>query len=184
MEDRQIIDLFFERNEDAIRETQSKYGRLCYKIAFNILNDSSECEECVSDTYISLWNKIPPERPNNFKAFICRIARNLSLKKWEYNNAQKRNSSFTVSLSELDAVIPDESFKYEIEEENLGELINAFLKNEKDIARNVFIRRYYFHDDIAEIAQRYSFSESKVKSLLFHTRNKLRKFLNDKGVCV
>ncbi len=184
MEDRRIIDLFFNRDEDAIRITQEKYGRLCYKLAYNILNDRADTEECVSDTYLSLWNKIPPERPNNFTAFVCKIVRNLSLKRLEYNSAKKRSSFATVSMSELEETLPDNRYAKEIGEEDLGRLINAFLRKEKETVRNVFLRRYYFHDDIAEIAARYSFSESKVKSMLFHARNKLKKFLIEKGVCL
>ncbi len=184
MEDKRIIDLFFERNEDAIKETQAKYGRLCHKLAYNILNDSADVEECVSDTYLQLWNKIPPEKPNNLTAFVCKIVRNLSLKKLEYNRAKKRSPYATVSMSELEETLPDHRYAKEVEDESLGRLINTFLRGQKAQVRNVFVRRYYFHDDIAEIAERYSFSQAKVKSMLFHTRNKLKKFLIEQGVCL
>lgn len=184
MEDRWIIDLFFERKEEALAQTQAKYGRLCYKIAYNILKDRADTEESVSDAYLQLWNKIPPERPNNFMAFVCKIVRNLSLKKLEYNSAKKRSSHAVVSMSELEETLPDHRYAQEIEDESLGKLINEFLHGEKEAARNVFIRRYYFYDDIADIAEQYGFSPSKVKSMLFHSRNKLRKFLTEKGVYV
>ncbi len=183
VDDKQIIELFFERNENAIRQTEIKYGRLCRGIASNILNDAGDAEECVNDTYLAVWNKIPPERPSNFTAFICKIARNLSLKRLEYNSAAKRNSSRNISLSELEAAIPDESIS-NVEDTELGKMISEFLKNEKETARNVFIRRYYFHDGISELAEAFGFGEAKVKSMLFHTRSRLKKFLTERGVCL
>ncbi len=184
MDDRQIIELFFHRDERAIRETESKYGRLCYRIANNVLNDVRDAQESVNDTYLGLWNTIPPQKPRNFTAYVCKIARNASLKKYEYNSAQKRNSHFETSLSELEEVLPDRSIRQDVTDERLGVLINAFLKKEKRDIRNVFIRRYYMHEDIAGIAKKYGFSESKVKSMLFHARNKLKKFLVAKGVTI
>ncbi len=184
MDDKQIINLYFSRSEYAITETASKYGRLCYKIACNVLSDRHDLEECVNDTYLCLWNTIPPQRPNNLMAFIAKIVRNLSLKKLEYNRAKKRSSHFTVSLSELETTLPDRSLQSPIEEQALGKMINEFLRGEKEEIRNVFIRRYYFYDDVKDIAKRYEFSETKVKSMLFHTRNKLKKFLIKKGVCL
>ncbi len=182
MDDKRIIELFFARDEEALRRTEQKYGRLCYTIAYNVLNDEADSAECTSDTYLQLWNTIPPQRPNNLKAYVCKIARNVSLKKYEYNSAKKRNSSCTVSLHELEEVLPDRHLREETDDEGLGKLINEFLRGEKESARNVFIRRYYFYDEVAAIARKYSFSESKVKSMLFHTRNRLRKFLTARGV--
>ncbi len=184
MEDKRIIDLFFERNETAIRETQAKYGRLCHKLAYNILNDWADTEETVSDVYMSLWNKIPPERPENFTAFVCKITKNLSLKKLEYNSAKKRSSFATISMTELEETLPDNRYAKETEDGELGKLINEFLHTQKERVRKVFVRRYYFHDDIKEIAARYGFGESKVKSILFHARNKLKKYLIEQGVCL
>ncbi len=182
MEDNKIIELYFQRDENAIKATEEKYGNLCYSVAYNILCDSGDSEECTNDTYLSLWNTIPPEKPNNFKAFICKIARNLSLKRVEYNSAKKRSRHLEVSLSELEEFLPDNQLRYEIEDESLGELINSFLLTEKEDARNVFIRRYFFHDGISEISSMYCFTSVKVKSMLFHTRHRLKKFLVEKGV--
>ncbi len=184
MDDKQIIDLYFERNEDAIRETEIKYGRLCHSVAHRILGNASDAEECVSDTYLGLWNAIPPERPRFFKAFVCKIVRNVSLKKLEYNRAAKRYDPDMISLSELEEILPDSALTHDIAEESLGDLLNAFLREERECARNVFIRRYYFNDSIAEIAGLYDFSEAKVKSMLFHTRNRLKTYLAEKGVYV
>ncbi len=182
MDDKRIIELFFDRDERAIQETENKYGRLCHRIAYNVLDNVSDVEECVNDTYLTLWNTIPPERPHYFKAFVAKVARNLSLKKLEYNSAKKRSAPCVVSISELEEVLPDTRCQFEIEDESLGQLINEFLRGEKEHIRNVFIRRYYFYDGIKEIAKRYEFSEVKVKSILFHTRNKLKKFLMERGV--
>ena len=182
MDDMQIIELYYERNEQAIVETDIKYGKLCFRIANNILSNNQDSAECVNDTYLSLWNKIPPTRPNNFTAFLCKIARNLSLKKLEFINAGKRNPNMVISLSELEDVLPDKCIAPKYGEEELGKLISDFLRNEKEIVRNVFIRKYYFFDSIGEIAERYSFTESKVKSMLYHTRNKLREYLKKEGV--
>ncbi len=183
MDDRQIIGLFFARKEEAIKQTEEKYGRLCYKISYNILNDNEDVRECVNDTFLSLWNKIPPAEPANLTAFVCKIARNLSLKRLEYNGAQKR-SGYAISIHELEETLPDNRYAGEVEDGEVGKLINDFLRGQKKSVRNVFIRRYYFHDDIAAIAGRYEFSEGKVKSMLFHTRKKLKKFLIEKGVCL
>ncbi len=184
MDDNQIIDLYFERNEYAIRETEKKYGRLCHSVAHHILGNESDAEECVNDTYLGLWNAIPPERPRFFKAFVCKIARNVSLKKLEYNRAGKRYNPDVLSFSELEEVLPDAALTHDIAEESLGDLLSAFLREEKEYARNVFIRRYYFNDSIIEIAELYDFSEAKVKSMLFHTRNRLKAYLTEKGVYV
>lgn len=177
MDDLQIIELYFDRNEKAIKETEVKYGKLCFSIANNILNNEADTEECVNDTYLSVWNTIPPQRPNNFMAFICKITRNISLKRIEFNNAVKRSAHTIISLSELEEVLPGTNNQPEIEDEQLGKLISDFLRSEKEDARNVFIRKYWYFDTIADIATRYSFSEGKVKSMLFHTRNRLKDYL-------
>ena len=177
MEDAQIIELYFARQERAITETDRKYGKLCLHIANHILSDGRDSAECVNDAYLCVWNEIPPTRPGNFRAFLSKIVRNLSLKKLEFLHAKKRNANIELSFSELEEVVPDHRIRPDYNEEELGELLSAFLKKEKDISRNVFIRKYYFFDSVKEIAERYSFTESKVKSMLYHTRNKLRKYL-------
>lgn len=181
MEDHRIIELYFARDEQAICETDEKYGRLCHHISHQILVDEEDVKECVNDTYLSLWNQIPPTRPHYFLAFISKIVRNLSLKKWEYIHAEKRNSRVLVSLEELEQVLPSSDDR-NITEKELGWLINGFLRLEKPEARQVFLRRYLFFDSIEEIAARFGFRESKVKSMLFRTRNRLREYLRKEGV--
>ncbi len=182
MDDIKIIDLFFARDEQAIKETDIKYGKLCFALANNILRCREDSEECVNDTYFSVWNRVPPTRPGNFRAYLCKIVRNISLRKLDYSLAAKRSRDLTVSLSELEDIMPDERVSPEPEIEDLGRMISDFLRREKEDARNVFIRKYYFFDTIEDIAARYEFSESKVKNMLYHSRNRLKKYLAKEGV--
>lgn len=184
MNDLRIIELYFARNEQAIKETDRRYGKLCFSLANNILSDDQDSEECVNDTYLSVWNKIPPTRPNNFRAFICKIVRNLSMKKREFNRALKRTQNVAVSYAELEEILPDTRTAPEWEYENLGKILSDFLRHEKEAARNVFIRKYYFFDSISDIAERYAFTESKVKNMLYHSRGRLRECLKKEGIDV
>lgn len=182
MDDLRIIELYFERDEQAIKETDSKYGKLCHSIAYNLLNNREDSEECVNDTYVGIWNAIPPTRPNNFMCFVCKIARNLSLKRLEFMKREKRSADILISFEELAAVLSDERYAPNVSDEEVGTLISKFLCSQKENTRNIFIRRYYFFDSIREIAERYSFTESKVKNMLFYTRNKLKDYLIKEGV--
>ncbi len=181
MDDAEIIELFFARDERAIAETDRKYGRLCFRIAENLLHSKNDSDECVNDTYLAVWNRILPVRPYNFTAFICRITRNLSLKKLDALHAKKRSADQTVSISELGETIPDDRFAPGIGDEEAGRLISVFLRGEKELNRNVFIRRYWFFDSIRSIAEMYSLSENNVKSMLFRTRSRLRDYLKKEG---
>lgn len=181
MEDIDIIKLYFERSEKAIEETTKKYYNLCMRISKNILQSREDSEECINDTLMCLWNTIPPRQPNNLSAYICKIARNHSLKKLEYNTAVKRNINVIVSFEELEHVLPSKDATSNINYVELGELLTKFLKGLKKEQRVVFVRRYYFFDSIVDISKSLSFSESKVKSMLFHTRNKLEKYLREEG---
>ena len=182
MNDHRIIELYFARDEEAIKQTDIKYGKLCHSVAYNILNNNEDSEECVNDTYIGVWNAIPPTRPNNFMAFVCKITRNLSLKRLEAMSRQKRSQAILISLDELAEVLSDESIANGVSDEDIGKLIRDFLRNEKSEIRDVFIRKYYFFDSIGDIARRYDFTESKVKNMLHHTRTKLKDFLFKEGI--
>ena len=182
MNDISIIELFFARNEQAINETNVKYGKLCYSIAYNILNNGEDSEECVNDTYIGLWNAIPPKRPDNLMAFVCKITRNLSLKRLESMKRQKRAHEALLSLDELAEVLSDDSVADGVSDEDIGKLISDFLRGQKEDVRRVFIRKYYFFDPVSDIAKRYGFTESKVKNMLHHTRTKLKDFLIEEGI--
>ena len=184
MDDLQIIELYFARDEHAIKETDRKYGKLCLRVAKNLLFNNEDSEECVNDTYLTVWNKIPPTRPNNFIAFICKITRNLSLKRLEVSNAMKRSAGTVISMSELEKALPDQCIAPDVEDEELGKLISAFLWSEKALDRNVFLRKYWFFDSISDIAERYSMNENSVKSMLFRSRNRLREFLRKEGIDV
>ncbi len=184
MDDSKIIDLYFERDDRAIQETDEKYGKLCRRIAVNVLNDVHDAEECVNDTYFGVWGAIPPQRPKSLSAFVAKIARNLALKRLEYKSASKRASGVLVSISELESVLPDSLVHSGVEDAELGEWISEFLRTETPQARGVFIRKYWFFDSVSEIAELYSFTEAKVKSMLFHSRNRLKKYLETKGVYV
>ena len=184
MEDLNIIELYFARDEQAIKETDAKYGKLCHSIAYNILHNKEDSEECVNDTYIGVWNAIPPTRPNHFIGFVCKITRNLALKRIEAMNRLKRSQATVVSLDELAEILSDESIAEDVSDEGITELIGDFLRKEKADVRNVFLRKYYFFDSVGDIAERYGFTEDKVKSMLYHTRKKLKAYLIKEGVAI
>lgn len=183
MEDRQIIQLYWERAEEAIQETSDKYGRLCQHIAQNILSSPEDSEECVNDTWLGLWNAIPPQRPNRFSAFVGRVVRNLALKRFDYLTAAKRNAETVCSLEELgDCVSGCASAEDELENRRIEEAINDFLWSLGEEKRNIFIRRYWYFDSIEHICRRTGYTRSKVKSMLYYTRQKLRDYLESEGI--
>jgi RNA polymerase sigma-70 factor (ECF subfamily) len=183
MDDSRIIELYWERSEDAISETDTKYGKLCKYIIRNILTNAQDEEECVNDTYLGIWNSIPPQKPNIFSAFIGRIARNQALKKYEYITAEKRNPDVVYSLAELEECVSGrDSVETEFETKRIEKAISDFLWKQEDEKRMVFIRRYWYFDPIAVISRRSGFSESKVTSMLYHTRQKLRAHLESEGI--
>lgn len=174
--DSQIVDKLIERDESALQEISDKFGRLCMQIAYNILGNLEEAEECVNDAYLNVWNSIPPARPDNFKAFLCTITRNSSLDRLKYNSAQKRMTNDLIPLSDVENTV-GEACDYQ----ELGEIMDKFLRTEKREARIIFVRRYWLMEPISEIAKRFGFSESKVKSMLARTRAKLEKVLKKEG---
>lgn len=183
MDDKQILDLFWSRSENAVYETGMKYGKLCMRLAMNILSSLEDAEECVNDTYLGVWNAIPPQRPVSLSAFICKITRNLALKKYEYVSARKRNPVVAVSLTELEDCISGlETIEEQIENRRIEEVISEFLRTLDYIERNVFLRRYWYFDSIEEIAIRFNISNSKTTSMLFRTRKKLRSHLQKEGI--
>jgi len=183
MEDSAIIELYWQRDESAITETDIKYGPLCRQLAMNILKNHEDSEECVSDTYLGVWNSVPPERPSRFRAYLCRIARNMALTRYGYLHAQKRNSDASLPLEELEACIYGEnSAETKLEADEIARILNDFLRASGYETRNIFLRRYWFCDSISEIAARFGISEGKVKSQLFRAREKLRERLEKEGV--
>ena len=184
MTDSQIIALFWERNEDAIQETDAVYGRRLYAISDKILHSHQDAEESVSDTYMRAWETIPPQRPNYFFAYLAKICRNCSLSRLQWNSAAKRNAEVVSLTQEMENCIPDRSYERKLEGEEIGRVLNAFLDSISLESRLIFMRRYWYTDSIAEIAARYSISEGKVKTQLHRTRNKLQLFLSKEGIYV
>ncbi len=183
MEDEKIIQLYWTRNENAIAETSLKYGRLCNYIANNILSNREDSEECVNDSYLALWNAIPENHPNRFSVFLSRIVRNIALKKYAYISAAKRNPSAVTSLEELgDCVSGTDSVETEMERKQIVAAIDRFLCHQGEEKRNVFIRRYWYFDSIEEICKRTSSSKSRIISMLYGMRCKLRKYLESEGI--
>ena len=184
MEDLKIIELFFERKECAIAETERKYGRYLSKIAYNILFDTEDSEECVNDTYMKAWNSIPPQKPNVLSTFLGKITRRISIDKWRKNSAEKRGSGQTVVvLDELSECIPDKNnVEHTIESKIISEIINSFIKDLTDKECRVFLCRYFYLDSVESIAERFGYSQSKVKSMLHRTRQKLRARLEKEGL--
>jgi len=183
MESSDIVELYWQRSEYAISETQAKYGGLCTHIAQNILSNNEDVQECVNDTYLGVWNAIPSARPNVFSAFVCRITRNTALKKYHYISAQKRNPELESSLTELeDFVCGNEDVESKYQVEQLSKAISNFLRQQDYDNRNIFLRRYWYYDSIKNISTCFNMSESKVKSMLFRTRNKLKDYLLKEGL--
>ena len=184
MEDTKIIELYWMRNEDAIAETEAAYGRRLRRLADRILGNSEDAEESVSDTYMKTWETIPPKRPTYFYAFIASICRHLSLHKVDWNQAAKRNAEVVTLTQEMELCIPDTSRDREQEAREIGKVLNAFLEGLPQQTRMIFLRRYWHVDTIAEIAQRYGITESKVKMQLSRTRAKLCTYLEQEGIQV
>lgn len=175
MEDQKIIELYWNRSEEAISETEQKYGNYCCSIARNILANREDAEECVNDTYLAAWNAIPPQRPSLLAAFLGKITRNLSIDRWRTQNRQKRGSGeILLALDELDdCVSGQQSVDAEMERKRFAQVFNRFLDSLPEMERRIFLCRYWYLDPIAEIADRFGFSVSKVTSMLHRTRKKL-----------
>ena len=185
MEDEQIIKLYLKRSEKALEETQNKYGPYCYRIAKNIFTVREDAEECVNDTYMGTWNSIPPQKPIPLSTYVCKIARNIALKRYRYNTAKKRNSFYDISLSELEDCIPSAAQNtVSSTEEDLTEIIEHFLDSLDKKSRIMFVKRYWYAESIAAIATEFDMTENHVAVRLLRTRNKMKTYLEKKGVIV
>ena len=182
MEDTRIIELFFERDQQAIQELDTKYGKVCHKLSYNIVNNRYDAEECVNDAWLGAWNSIPPQRPDPLRAYVCRIVRNLSLKKLRANSALKRSSRFEVSLSELEDCISAHSLDEQLAAGELSAQINAFLAALRRDDRVMFVRRYWFAQPLSEIADAFGTTENNVSVRLGRIRRKLHTYLERKEV--
>lgn len=182
MEDQGIIALFFDRSEQAIAETDKKYGGYCYSIAYNILDNREDSEESVSDTYLTAWNTIPPHRPGFLSAFLAKITRHISIDRWRRRSAKKRGGSeMILALEELGDCVDTNNVESQIARKELVRLLNNFLSSLPETERNVFLCRYWYLDSIPAISDASGFTESKVTSMLHRLRGRLRKTLSEEG---
>lgn len=184
MEDAKILDLYFARDEDAIRETDTTYGKRLHTLAKNILQNREDAEESVNDTYAEVWKSIPPRRPKYFFAFLASICRHLSLNRVDWKQAAKRRAQVVPLTEEMENCIPDTVHERQMEAKELGKLLDLFLESLPKDSRLIFLRRYWYVDSVPEIAARYGMTESKVKMQLSRTKEKLRLFLEQEGIYV
>jgi len=185
VDDNEIIELFWQRNETAISAVTAKYSKYCYSISYNILHNNEDADECVNDTYLRAWNAIPPTRPDNLAVYLGTITRRLSLNRYHKKSAQKRGSGLIDAvLSELDEVVLDasSSFDEDLDGEIIIETLNRFLARLPEKQRNVFVRRYWHLRSIEEIAGDYELTATNVKQILFRSRNRLKKELKKEGI--
>ena len=183
MDDGKIIELFYERSEQAIIELSNKYGAVCSKVAFNILNNMQDTEECVNDAYLGTWNTIPPQNPNPLLSYVCKIVRNIAIKKYHSNTAAKRNSLYDVALDELENCFPSTaSVEDEYNAMELSQIIDEFLATLTLENRIMFVRRYWYSDSIENLAKLFQTNNHKISVRLSRTREKLKKYLIEKGV--
>ena len=185
MTDEQIIELFFGRSEQAINELDNKYGKVLHNLSQNILNDRWDAEECVNDSYLGVWNVIPPERPNPLLTFVCKIVRNISIKKYHAKTAIKRNSAYDVAMSEVaNYILSPNNVEAEIEAKELAQIIEKFLDTLTVENRVIFMRRYWFSDTYKDIADRVGITEKMVSMRLTRIRKQMREYLMEREVLV
>ena len=183
LEDEKIIELYWQRDENAISKTDQKYGAYCQSIANNILQNKEDSEECVNDTWLKAWESIPPQKPVNFRMYLAKIVRNLAFNRFNANRAKKRGGGeMVLVLEELSECIAD---KTDVEQELIGkelkEYILGFIKELPERDRNIFVRRYFFVDPVKSIAKRYGVSENNVMVILSRIRKLLKCSLKKEG---
>ncbi len=183
MEDRQIVQLFWARDEDAIRQSSTKYGRMLSRLSYSLLSSHEDAEECVSDTYVAAWNNMPTDFPDYLGAYLSKIVRRISINRLRYRERSKRGAGVTTLLDELSECIPDTfTPDDQYQNERLGELLRGFVERLDRDKRIIFIKRYFSSESIYEIAVEMGMSEGKVKSILFRTRESLKKILEKEGL--
>lgn len=184
MEDEKIIELFWNRSEQAVSELSAKYGRLCSHIAIRILSNKEDAEECENDTWMRVWNSIPPTRPQILSAYVARIVRNLALSRLQYNARKKRHAPIELLFSELEECLPDTANVEAAADDTVRQSINLFLGNLDDRTRILFIRRYFCGESVRELAQIFSLKESSVSTKLNRVRQQLKYHLEREGIVV
>ena len=183
MDDQRIVMLYWSRNENAIRETEIKYGKYCYSIAYNILHSREDSDECVNDTWNGAWNAIPPERPTKLQSFLARITRNIAIDRYRYDSAQKRGAETEIVIDEYLECIPSEESSVE-DELMLKQAINGFLASLDTKTRVIFMRRYWYAMSIRDIADGMHLSEGNISTILHRTRSKFKNYLTKEGIFV
>ncbi|MDD3702581.1 MAG: RNA polymerase sigma factor [Tepidanaerobacteraceae bacterium] len=183
MEDGKIIELFFQRSENAIVELSAKYGAISMNTAYNILGNHQDAEECVNDSYLGVWNAVPPKTPNPLLAFLLKIVRNISINRCTYNSRQKRNNQYYVCVDELDySLASNETVESQLEAAELTKYIEDFLDTLNKTNRLIFIRRYWYVDSYESIAKLTGLRENAIRTRLSRIRNELKKHLQERGV--
>ena len=183
MEDERIVMLYWDRNERAIRETEIKYGKYCYTIAYHVLHSHEDSEECVNDTWNGAWNAIPPQKPTKLPSFLARITRNIAIDRYRYDSAQKRGAEVQSAIDEYWECIPNGDAPME-DEVLLKRAINGFLADLDTRARVIFMRRYWYSMSVKEIADGMRLSEGHIRVILHRTRLKFRDYLTKEGIFV
>ena len=182
MLDEEIIELFFTRSEDAIKELKGKYGKICLQTSYNILDNYFDAEECVNDSYLGVWNAIPPTRPDPLLTYVLKIVRNVSLTRYQKNHAQKRNSSYDVAVEELEEfLVSPDSVEGKMELKELTGAIESFLDSLNELNRVIFVRRYWYYDNYMQIAKKVGLSEKNVSVRLTRLRKQLKDYLEERG---
>ena len=184
MDDRKIIALYWDRDEEAIRATDAAYGKPLHRLAERIVQNREDAQECVSDTYFAAWDSIPPHRPSYFFAYLAKICRNFAFGILDKREAAKRQALVVELTYEMQECVPDRMAQDRFEDRETGQAINAFLETLRREERLIFLRRYWYADTIAEIAERYEITQSKVKTQLHRTRQKFRDYLEKEGIAV
>ena len=183
MEDEKIVDLYWNRSENAISETDKKYRKPCISIANNILNDISDSEECLNDTYLAAWNTMPPQRPKYLPAFLFKIVKNIAFNRFYFNHRDKRRKEVSVSFDELEECVAGSSYTDDmIDAKELAGAVNDFIEGLSQEKRVVFVRRYWYFDSVSQISERCEISEEKTKSMLMRLRKSLGEFLGERGL--
>lgn len=185
IDDEKIIEMFFERSEQGIRELDIKYGKICHNLSYNIVNNRQDAEECVNDAYLGAWNAIPPVRPNPLLSYIVKIVRNISLKIYWRKEAAKRSGHYKIALEEIEDYIADQkTVEDEIEARELARIIEEFLDTLTLENRVIFMRRYWFSDSCKDIAEFVGLSEKNISVRLTRIREKMRQYLIEREVLV
>ena len=182
MDDQAIVELYWNRSEHALSETSAKYGKYCYSIAYNILENSEDADESVNDTYLAAWNTIPPQKPNPLRTYLCKLTRNISVTRYHSNTAQKRNSHYDLALDELESCLcSNNTTESQVLAKELSHLLDRFLSDLDCHSRVMFIRRYWYAESVNQIAKDFAMRPNSVSVQLSRIRGKLRKFLTKEG---